>query len=95
MSQIHHGMFVLFCFLKKAHLCHLPVYLRYRKNENKFDLWKKRSSILKEGNKNITNDAKLCEAFNTSFSNVVASLNITMSIITSQQKKTQTNIHNK
>ena len=88
-------MFVLFCFLKKAHLCHLPVYLRYRKNENKFDLWKKRSSILKEGNKNITNDAKLCEAFNTSFSNVVASLNITMSIIISQQKKTQTNIHNK
>ena len=32
--------------------------------------------ILKVGNKNITNDAKLCEAFNMYFSNVVASLNI-------------------
>ena len=32
--------------------------------------------ILKEGNKNITNDAELCEVFNTYFSNIVASLNI-------------------
>ena len=32
--------------------------------------------IFKEGNKNITNDAELCEVFNTYFSNIVASLNI-------------------
>ena len=32
--------------------------------------------ILKEGNKNITNDSELCEVFNTYFSNIVASLNI-------------------
>ena len=32
--------------------------------------------ILKEGNKNITNDAELCELFNTYFSNIEASLNI-------------------
>ena len=32
--------------------------------------------ILKEGNKNITNDAELCEVFNAYFANIVASLNI-------------------
>ena len=32
--------------------------------------------ILKEGNKNITNDSELCEVFNAYFSNIVASLNI-------------------
>ena len=31
---------------------------------------------IKEGNKKITNDAELCEVFNTYFSNIVASLNI-------------------
>ena len=32
--------------------------------------------FLKEGNKNITNDAELCEVFNAYFANIVASLNI-------------------
>ena len=32
--------------------------------------------IFKEGNKNITNDAELCEVFNTYFSNILTSLNI-------------------
>ena len=32
--------------------------------------------ILKEGNKKITNDAELCEVFNTFFSNIVANVNI-------------------
>ena len=32
--------------------------------------------ILKEGNKNITNDAELCEVFNTYFANIVGKLNI-------------------
>ena len=32
--------------------------------------------ILKEGNKNITNDAELCEVFNTYFANIAAKLNI-------------------
>ena len=33
--------------------------------------------FLKEGHKNITNDAELCEVFNAYFSNIVTSLNIT------------------
>ena len=32
--------------------------------------------ILKEGNKNITNDAELCEVFNTYFPNIVTSLKL-------------------
>ena len=32
--------------------------------------------ILKEANKNVTNYDELCEVFNKSFSNVVASLNV-------------------
>ena len=32
--------------------------------------------ILKKGNKNITNDAELCEVFNTYFANTVGSLDI-------------------
>ena len=32
--------------------------------------------ILTEGNKNITNDAELCEVFNTYFANIAAKLNI-------------------
>ena len=33
--------------------------------------------IFKEGNKNITNDAELCEVFDKYFSSIVTSLNIT------------------
>ena len=33
-------------------------------------------TILKEGNKNITNDSELCEVFTTYFSNIVTILNI-------------------